>query len=116
MSRFEVEQKDGGMPWEHRIVVDGVEISEHVSRFVFDAPMGELPRLILEGTGDGTISEKTGVVMERLSDRVAIVEFLANIDAGTLEEKAMGRIGFDGDSTTPTEAMLKQLMDWASGN
>lgn len=113
MNKFSVEQKS---LQRYEIVVDGVDISEHVSHFVYDSQVGELPRLILEGYGTGTIAEQTGVAIERVHDRAALVEFLMNVDPELLEKKAMGRLGMEGDTDTPVAAILKTLMEMASGN
>jgi hypothetical protein len=100
------------------VVVDGIDLSDQVSRMTLDARVGEPTVLYLEAKRGGVIQAQ-GLVLDRTSGDEEVLQFLRSIDPPALEAEALGMLGLglEGVATVP-EAMLAVLQKWVieSGN
>jgi hypothetical protein len=116
LARIEIDTTN--WPGPNTLFVDGIDLSNVVNRVTFDAKAGVHdgpPRLYLEGVGVGRI-EALGVVVEKVSDVLAIQEFLASVDTDKLEAEALEGIGLESGMMTVGQAIIAKLMEWAGGN
>lgn len=101
------------------IALDGNDVSEHVVAYRLEHSVLEtVPTLLLH------TREPHGVVWEGVA-RVAVADpqdageamaqFLQGIDPTALQRAALDRADLDGGKTGVTEAILRQLADWAQG-
>lgn len=112
IQKFEIDLSAVG---ERRVVVNGVDLSDQVSRVTVDTQALAVPIVYLEGHGIGTITGE-GVVIERVDDRESVVAFLEAVDPDRLEKVALEGAGLEGTAAGPTEAMLETLKRWARGD
>ncbi|MFD8777526.1 hypothetical protein [Streptomyces sp. NPDC059916] len=101
------------------ITLDGNDVSGHVVAYRLEHSVQEtVPTLLLH------TREPDSVVWEGVA-RVALADpqnagdttalFLQGIDPAALQRAALDRPDLDGSRTGVTEAILRQLADWAQG-
>lgn len=97
-----------GATGQARAVVNGVDISDHVSGVALVSRPREVTKLTIELIGEGPVEGLGEVSIIR--SPMPMAQFLRGIDADELERVALERVGM-GDSLTKT--MLDLLAEWA---
>lgn len=98
-----------------RIEIEGVDVTAMISRFTVDVRAGQIPVAYVEGVA---LSEVEGLanVIQVGDDREAVIAWLKNVDTDRLESEALEAVGLEGSAATVGEAIVKKLMEWASGD
>lgn len=104
--RFELDLTPGG----GRVVVDGVDVSDRVAGVRVDAGVDQIPHVLLELAGEGTI-EGVGVVETASTfDPAGVVAFLEALDPESVEKAAGDGLGWgEGNYTVALLDYLKRL-------
>jgi hypothetical protein len=103
------------------IIVDGVDIARHVSgiqivsdtvqgtRVALEVPPQRLGEVCFEGIARVQIDEYAN------DPGPAAVEFLSAMDAAEVEKLALNRLDLDNEAAGTTRAIIRTLIDLASG-
>lgn len=104
----------------NHVEVDGVDLTRLISGVSFSRDASEpsstvVLQLRADVTLDDEVTQVVAVVPGQRPEQ-ALQELLAGVDAGELEQEALGLLGgLEGGPQTPTEAILVVLRKWAAG-
>lgn len=107
-------------PGSAAITLDGTPLPRgHVTGYVLEHSIADaLPTLILHTRQpDSAVWEGMArvVLADSQQGGEAMAQFLQGIDPAALQRAALDRPDLDGSRTGVTEAILRQLADWAQG-
>ncbi|MDJ0464987.1 hypothetical protein [Streptomyces sp. H27-C3] len=101
------------------VTVDGIDLSGSLAAYTLEHRANQVPLLVLypRPPVDGVVFDgMTHVaVASEAPPAEAIAAFLTGVDPAALQKAALDRHDLDGTPTELTTAMLRQLMEWATG-
>lgn len=107
LAKFDVELQPGGPT---RVTVNGDDIGRHVRSLHMAVRHGEIPRLVLELSGEGSLSGEgiIEVAGQPTEEEIGayLIEWLGEQDPDDLTQSAMADAPM---SVSPTEAILNEL-------
>jgi hypothetical protein len=94
-----------------RVVINGQEVSQHLTGLILQSAVGEVPRLTLSGPTINTVLRGEGIV-EVFGDVPPVSIIIRTLNAAAIEAEALGRSEW-GDSKSLTEHILDVIAEAA---